>query len=172
MSTKQATTKQKMVSKNCNECEFSTRLRLYDRGTQTDYCIMCNKHLAPRYVGEIHRDDGFIQQPIWCPIKENEIMAHTLKQKRTAYEVLRDAPSLIKWEDIKVNCVYHVPPIYTNNERKDILVISKTTDSLQYRILSKDTNSVSNVTQVLYKQAISAKYMSEHKRITVEAKTK
>lgn len=49
-----------------------------------------------------------------------------LKDKLAKYK------NIMRWEEISPNVVYHIPPI-VNVERKDILVLSKDDENIEYR---------------------------------------
>ena len=167
----------------CNECPKSVC-----NDAPCDFGNMCNWHCRTKDVRRVIDMSVLttktIDIPNWCPLglhKQNveeekkvetkvEIKAvHTPTVKTLTYaEKMRmwEAIELRKWEDIKTNTVYHVPPVL-NEKRKDVLVTTKTDFSFTYRLLERGKPS-STAIYTVYKSNTWWKFMSEHKLRKVE----
>ena len=67
--------------------------------------------------------------------------------------------------DLKVNQIYHLPPLLSGDKRKDILITSKSQYSISYKILSEKTNYQINT---FYPSSIEVKFLVPHKIMKVE----
>ena len=108
-----------------------------------------------------------VEIPTWCPLslhKEKE----EPKKKELSYKEKRDMweniPNLCEWKNIKVNDIYHLPPIM-GEKRKDIMITNVCDFSFQYRLLSKDPKKSSSAIYTTYKTAMWWKFLVKHKII-------
>ena len=75
-----------------------------------------------------------------------------LKDKLAKYK------NIMRWEEISPNVVYHIPPI-VNVERKDILVLSKNDENIEYRKIG----DASQTKRTMHKTSICAKFIVKRK---------
>lgn len=64
----------------------------------------------------------------------------------------------IKWEDLEINKVYHVPPIITLN-RMDIVILSKDNDTITF----KEVGSSKNEESKMHKTSILSRFLVRKK---------
>lgn len=159
-----------MATKYCNDCTHCKLDEVCSNANYTRYNLQCEYSNVPHFIKSTYGDKELVLVPSWCPKeKTNTTVSHS---KRSIFDIFKDAKPLIEWDDIKVNGIYHIPPIWSKNDRKDIIVISKTPDHISYKILSKDPSQNNNITQVFYRTAIHTKFMHEHRLMKIQAMSK
>lgn len=162
----------------CNECPKSVCT-----DAVCNYGSMCNWYCRTKELKRVIDlsvlSTKTIDIPKWCPMglnkKEEENTKEEIKtvtkpskKELTYVEKMRmwEAIELRKWDEIKPNTVYHVPPVLSE-KRKDILITTKTEFSFTYRLLDRGKPSNSAIYTV-YKTNIWWKFMSEHKLKKIE----
>lgn len=124
-----------------------------------------------------------IKIPHWCPmglykkpsaIPVTEATKNETKQelswmeRKKLWEAIRPT---CEWDNIKVNDIYHVPPIM-DEKRMDIIITNKTDFSFQYKHLSKTKEASTSCIYTVYKTGFWWKLMSKHKLKKIEVRTK
>ena len=117
--------------------------------------------------------------PSWCPMglkTKTTALATTEASKNETKKVLtwmekknlwEKITPICKWEDIKVNDIYHVPPVL-DEKRKDIIITNKTDFSFQYKHLSKTKSNATSCIYTVYKTGYWWKFMCKHKLKKIE----
>lgn len=158
----------------CNECVCATCKEAdCSRGQLNNW--YCSSKGIKRIIDMSVLSTATITIPTWCPMglykkpKANEEKKGTKKvltwmEKRDLWEKITP---LCEWDKIKVNEVYHVPPVL-DEKRKDIMIINKTDFSFQYRNLSTNIKDSNACIYTVYKTIYWWKFMVKHKLKKVE----
>ena len=103
-------------NKTCNFCENVqiNRIKSSDR-----YNIYCNYNDVERMVDLSVPPKAYVEIPSWCP--KNKKVASSALSFADKMSLLRKMTPLIKWDEIEVNTVYHLPQL-PGEERNDIIV--------------------------------------------------
>lgn len=153
---------------HCNECPNSCA---YDSACDNGQLLnwYCKENGTKRILKMAITKNTLIRIPTWCPMHLNENASNgDNKHKMTYAEKVRawEKFGFIEWDDIKVDTIYHVPPIL-NEKRKDILITSKTSYSFTYKTIFED-KTVSSYITYGYKSNIWWKFLTEPQLINVE----
>lgn len=160
----------------CNSCSHCTTRTEFSTGTQstlvTWICNNISENASSRIIeGPSVLTNLKVARPYWCPLKEyyknkaNHQTTSYSKDTLSSFEAWSKIPSMIEWDDIKEQTVYHVPPTQTNS-RMDILVTSKYPTIMHYKVLTKNGSKQNGVViDTCYKSSLMAKRLVEHKII-------
>lgn len=142
-----------MIDENCISCMFSGWKPF---GTHHSFFNVVCKKMNDKIIKEAFNmdldDDDDLIAPSWCPKKITE--SQSVKHNQSMLEKWQTITPKIKWENIKKDKVYHIPP-YNSQERTDIKIISIQPTFLRYQKIK------SNVIGTLYPSQIAAKIMVE-----------
>lgn len=113
-----------------------------------------------------------VVKPYWCPKANKNTGESTTRSSApsspiTPNAALANVKPMTPWDEIKVNQIYHIPPMF-NLERQDILIKSITKASLNYVVLEKNKPVTHNAQRVLYPTMQLAKFLVPHKNLKVE----
>lgn len=149
-----------------NYCNFCPHSSVVTFSTPEErYNLSCEHEKGKRLVEVSVKDKYFVTKPSWCPL----LASNKPKEQGLSYneklEILKKMPPMIKWEDIKVNKIYHVPQI-PGEERKDIIITHKNEYSCTYKVI--DSNY--NISYTIFPSTLMSKFLVEHKVISFEMK--
>lgn len=159
---------------SCNECPHSIcKEASCSHGELNNW--YCNTKNVKRIIDMSVLSTATLEIPSWCPMglhknKQSEEQSLTSKkilsymEKKNLWESITQ---ICKWEDIKVDDIYHVPPVM-NDERRDILITNITDFSFQYKKIEKNKKSSCSAIYTVYKTALWWKFMSKSKLIKIK----
>lgn len=162
--------------KTCNDCKHL--IKRYENGETLQFTACCG--LSKVYINglpklnTIKRTTGPmvpLEVPMWCPLKDEKevknvpiIVSKPPTQTKTLTytekkDILSKFPPKIKWEDIKEEEIYVIPPILYQN-RKIIKVILKNDNLL--RCHDVDTNGQEGNSFInIYKKDIDVVFITK-----------
>ncbi|MBR6517539.1 MAG: hypothetical protein IKT40_11965 [Bacilli bacterium] len=163
-----------MACEYCNNCQHATchviKSELYDERKNW----YCGYNKTKVLIDLTTEKDALVSAPSWCPNKaKNEIKQITSASSTTSSDLfaphtyrerLKNIKGFTTWDDIKVNEIYHLPPIFENGERKDIIVTSKTQYSIAYKVLNGSKYQLNT----FYPSSIEVKFLVPHKIKKIE----
>lgn len=153
------------ANESCNNCPNAT-CNVIKATNGSRYNWYCEIGKSMRMLELSCPANTNIQIPEWCPkLKEKA----SLTQSNKVAELLEAMPPMTKWEDIKVNQIYRIPPI-CGWDRMDIWIKSKNQYSCTYVVLKKGVNSSSAPIQYLYPSSKQAKFIVPHRNMKMEMK--
>lgn len=153
-------------TKYCNSCEHCSKHKI-ESVIYEDRCNYYCKYGGRNSMIEMTTTkDALVNKPNWCPI----VQVAQIKEKKdkTPYEIkeaLRSIKAFTKWEDIKVNEIYHLPPLVEGDKRKDIIITSKSQYFMNYKVLNS-SNSYS--VNTFYPSSLEVKFLVPHKLMKFE----
>lgn len=153
----------------CNFCPHASVVNF--TSTQRRYNLSCEHEKGNRIVEVSVNEGNFVQKPTWCPLKTTSSVATSSNKKNESLsyqeklELLKNMKPLMKWEDIKVNKIYHVPQI-PGEERKDIIITHKNDYSCTYKVI----DSSYNISYTIFPSTLMSKFLVEHKIISFKEK--
>lgn len=163
---------------SCNKCSCSICKETdCSHGTLNNW--YCNSKNVKRIIEMSVLSTAEISIPSWCPMglynKKSTISTTETTRQETKKELTwmekknmwESIKPICEWDNIKINEVYHVPPVLSE-KRKDIIVTSKTDFSFQYRHLSATKTEQNACIYTVYKTACWWKFMSKHKLKKIE----
>lgn len=170
----------KEVFTHCNKCPNKVTSKIGKDNKSNWYCgkvpdvytVTKNKNIS-YYVN----DGELVPAPNWCPLKvksDNKYSALSSSYKeedykpKTVVSPWSNLPHTSSWDDIKVNEIYHVPPI-NGEKRMDIIITSKTDYYIGYKTITKDGAAIVSYNS-FYKTSLQVNFLVKHKLI--EFKTK
>lgn len=166
---------------HCNKCPHKVTSKVTTSQTTNWYCgKVVDTYTATKNknVAYLIRDGELVPSPNWCPLKEKSDKQYSsdYKPKTTTYldsweakrRVWDNLPHTSSWDDIKVNEIYHVPPI-NGEKRMDIMITSKTQYVISYKIINQNGLTYT-VHSSFYKTSPQVNFLVKHKLI--EFKTK
>ena len=156
----------------CNKCRNAT-CNVVKASNGARYNWYCEKGKTIRMLELSCPANTQIQTPDWCPLsketsKTSEDPSWAKFKQKT--DILDTMPPMTKWEDIKVNEIYRLPPIL-GWERADIWIKTKGPYSCTYVELKQGINPASAPTKYLYPSSKQAKFIVPHKNMKMEIKT-
>ena len=157
--------KNNTCTNTCTNCIHLVRREALTNESENVYC---DKEKTIRLIEFRIPKGQDVKMPHWCPIEEaNKIQVKIDKgEKLTNGEkktmLMRHTP-LISWEDIKVNDVYHIPPLL-GQDRKDVLVTWKGEYSCTFKNLSKGKNTI----ETIYPSTVESRFFVKHKLKKIE----
>lgn len=154
-----------MSCEYCNNCKFANchviKSEIYNE-RKNWYCA----HGKSKVLIDLTTEkDELITPPSWCPINTNKLKidkTYTISEMR---EMIKSVKSITTWDDLKVNEIYHLPPLIDGDKRKDILITSKSQYSLSYKVLNEKTSHQINT---YYPSSIEVKFLVPHKIMKFE----
>ncbi len=154
-----------MSCEYCNNCKFANchviKSEIYDE-RKNWYCA----HGKTKVLIDLTTEkDELISAPSWCPINVSKPKIEKTYSVGEMREMLKSVKSITTWEDLKVNEIYHLPPLISGDKRKDILITSKSQYSLSYKVLNEKTNYQINT---YYPSSIEVKFLVPHKIMKFE----
>lgn len=140
-------------NKTCNFCENVqiNRIKSSDR-----YNIYCNYNDVERMVDLSVPPKAYVEIPSWCP--KNKKVASSALSFADKMSLLRKMTPLIKWDEIEVNTVYHLPQL-PGEERNDIIVTRKDSASLTYR----EIGGANYVYHTIYPESVISRFLVKNK---------
>ena len=164
--------KKKTMEEYCNGCgNVICNMVKSSNGERFNwYCEINNSEWRSL---EISAPKGtLVVKPHWCPkaMKNSGESAtrttSTTNKPLTPESAMADVKPITPWESIKVNQIYHLPPMF-NLPRRDILIKSINKTCLNYVILEHG-KTAGNAQHVLYPSMQLAKFIVPHKNLKVE----
>ena len=161
---------------NCSKCTWGVKTHYASSCPSmgfTDY--KCVHDGSVRFVTQESVEYGKLDAPLWCPLKHKTMDSTATQTEKKKFselpywersKVWEKIPPRIKWEDIEVDKVYHIPP-HMNEKRQDILITQKSNFSITYRKLN-DTNS--RILYTIYPSSLMAKFLVPHMLKEVQVK--
>lgn len=135
---------------NCKDCEFCSIIpSLPNQPLNKWRDVKCNHELIDTCTVKGYVDeDEKVPVPSWCPMKySDDYYKHkTITEIR---EYISKIKPLVKWEDIKVGEIYHIPPI-GNQKRTDIFIISHSEYMIRFKELT-DIETGTGYERTMYK---------------------
>ena len=110
--------------KYCNACEHCHRVKVESELYQDRCNFVCKFYAQSQLVEMVTQKGTLVKKPSWCPLDSQYKKVSQEPKKKTAYEIkeaLKNVKSITTWDDIKVNQIYHLPPLVEGDKRKDIL---------------------------------------------------
>lgn len=161
--------KNNTCTNSCNNCIYLSRKEALVNECENAYC---NKEKTIRLIEfriPIGKD---VKVPHWCPIKELDNIKIKLNKgkKLTNGEkkiMLMNHTPFIAWDDIKVNHIYHIPPLL-GEQRKDVLVTWRGEYSCTFKNLSSGGNRI----ETIYPSTLESRFFVEHKLKKIEVEKK
>ena len=139
----------------------------------------CNSKGVKRIIEMSVLSTASIIIPNWCPMglrTKTTALTTTDSTKAETKKVLswlekkklwESITPLCEWDNIKVNEIYHVPPVL-DEKRKDIIITNKTDFSFQYKHLAKSKGEATSCIYTAYKTGYWWKFMTTHKLKKIE----
>lgn len=155
----------------CNDCEFLKKLSVSATNTIYNnlYCKNHEQGKTDKLIDVSVSETRMTSTPKWCAInkdfsntlhEENEVdkidLQGDTKLHKRGSKTFYSLDSRLKWEDIQIGKVYHIPP-YNHNKRKDIIITTKTEYSATYKVFGSDSSST------LWKNTLETKLLVPHK---------
>ena len=173
---------------HCNKCPHKVTVKnrasentnWYCGKTTDMYTATKNKNIA-----YLKRDGELIPTPTWCPlkVKSNEkYSAFATKSKVDDYKPTyseswedkakkwNNLHHTCSWDDVKVDEIYHVPPI-NGEKRMDIIITSKTSYNIGYKTITKNGVAITTYNS-FYKTSPQINFLVKHKLINFKSKNK
>ena len=135
----------------CNDCPFSKKKPLSHDKTKSNW--LCEKEKIPIYgkgrtIALRVGDKEMVKAPDWCAFK---------KHKRSWYDI----KPLNTFENLKINKMYHIPPIQ-GHKRRDIYIAEKEEKYIKY--YDVENHKVVNYSpKWMYKYDLPIHFMAEIK---------
>lgn len=168
------------MENSCNTCPYAECVRVKTNMLHTYNNWYCNKDNKKMILDISIVNGSKIRIPNWCPLKDSKMIVGStnkecetgkIQKKYLTYyekmELLRKLPPQVKWENIKKDDIYHVPP-YLDEKRKDIIITSKSDYSCTYKILAQNPKDSNGISYTLYKTTLMSRFIVPHKIKTIE----
>ena len=155
-----------MENKDCKHCCNSCGFLLKRKTNYSDHNynnVYCEKDERTKLIELSIKEGEDIKTPYWCPLLENAKIEEKIKEGQTLTmgekrTILMQHKPFIAWDDIKVQQIYHIPPLL-GEKRKDILVTWKGDYSCTFKDLSKNYNAI----ETIYPSTLMSRFFVEHK---------
>ena len=154
--------------KYCNACEHCHRVKVESELYQDRCNFVCKFYAQSQLVEMVTQKGTLVKKPSWCPLDSQYKKVSQEPKKKTAYEIkeaLKNVKSITTWDDIKVNQIYHLPPLVEGDKRKDILITAKSQYYMSYKVLG-GANSYS--VNSFYPSSLEVKFLVPHKIMKFE----
>ena len=154
--------------KYCNACEHCHRVKIESELYQDRCNFVCKYYAQSQLVEMVTQKGTLVKKPAWCPLDSQYKKVSQEPKKKTAYEIkeaLKNVKSITTWDDIKVNQIYHLPPLVEGDKRKDILITAKSPCYMSYKVLG-GSNSYS--VNSFYPSSLEVKFLVPHKIMKFE----
>lgn len=151
----------------CNSCIYASRKQVKSNG-EVYTTWLCDFH-NPQKIIDIHvPSTTLVEPPSWCHLSDSTHMGSedVIKREEKKMAVMdywkkKDAlmalPRMVKWEDVKVGDVYHIPSVL-GGERKDIVISSCSSCYIDYHRILKG-GKTSSITETLYKSTLDSQFL-------------
>lgn len=161
-----------MACEYCNNCKHATchiiKSDIYEE-RKNWYC----GHGKTKVLLDLTTEkDKLIYAPDWCPLAKeqssNGANDYKVTYKSTPYEIrdqLKKVKGFSSWDDIKVNQVYHLPPLLDGDKRRDILITAKSQYNMSYKVLNDNCSYQINT---FYPSSLEVKFLVPHKIMHIE----
>ena len=167
-------------NKSCKTCKYAEQEIITENLKDNYSNWLCTHDKKKSVISLSVLDSKPLNPPVWCPLHgltslgKSDTTKVQEKKKLNNFEkreILEKMKPMIEWDDIKEHEVYHIPPLLYD-DRKDIIVLTKNDMYLTYRTLSKELDKSSNITNRLYKNMLTSRFLTQHKvqKIQVIAK--
>ena len=158
-----------MASQFCNACPHSSVKKFSSDTIGERYNCYCDYKENNSKLVELSAKFGtFVETPAWCPLNKPQVEEKKVAVSLTPYEIkerLKKLKPFSKWEDIKEGHVYHIPPLYPGDKRKDVYVTYKSSTSVSYKVLgAKNTYAINT----LYPSSVEVNFLVPHKIMNFE----
>lgn len=141
-------------NKECSFCPYTKKI-ISKSGKTAFICDKYKSHLLPnkkKVIAVNVETEKELITPYWCPLKDKSSL---LTWQRA--ELWRDIKPICKFDDLKENTWYHIPPV-NGNKRQDIFIVHKGAASIDYK---KDKNS--GTTYMMFKTELPISFLTEIK---------
>lgn len=166
---------------HCNKCPHKVTSKITSSQSVNWYCgKVPDMYTATKNknISYLVRDGELVPSPNWCPLKEKSDKPYSVetRQKSTTYFESWEAkrklwdklPHTSSWDDIKVNEIYHVPPI-NGEKRMDIMITAKTQYSISYKTITQDGSAYTTHSS-FFKTSPQVNFLVKHKLIQFKNK--
>ncbi len=161
----------------CSDCPHVIKKLIFTESQYYNY--YCGKETNPyaqgmsqqRFIEVSYIPNKVISSPCWCPLKikaEKERFANgeggnivpfsQLGYSERHQRWMMKTP-LIKWEDIKEDEIYHIPPMM-GEKRKDVVIVFKTAYSAAYKEIGPGASAVQTT---FYPSTMFSKFLTKNK---------
>ena len=151
----------------CNTCPNAT-CNVIKASNGSRYNWYCEQGKTMRMLDLSCPSKTQIITPDWCPKKKNNTQESTASPNINT--LIESLTPMTKWEDIKINEIYRIPPI-CGWARRDILIKTKNQYSCTYVELKVGINSSSLPTKYLYPSSKEAKFIVPHRNMKMEMRS-